>query len=322
MSRLLQQPLQPSTATAQPGLPRRLWRYQQERFPLVKHGVLIASFSFCAVCLSALLRGNLAWPSWQTGLTAFIVLLLSFLQLRIADEYKDAATDARYRPERPVPRGLVTLTELRGVGLVAAIIQAGLALWLHPLLLLALGAVWGYMGLMRVEFGVPTWLQQRPFTYLWSHMLIVPLLDGLATATDWLPHGLAAPAGLGWFLAVSFFNGIVIEIGRKTWAPPQERVGVESYSSTWGIRRAMAVWLAAIGLALSCALVVAWQINFFWPVSLTLLSMASVLAWQGLDFVRHPTPAGAKWLENSSGLWVAGLYLILGIIPMGVRLWF
>lgn len=322
MSQLLHQPLHPPTTTARAGLPIRLWRYQQERFPLVKHGVLIACFSFCAVCLSALLRGDLAWPSWQSGLTAFVVLLLAFLQLRIADECKDYASDARYRPERPVPRGLVTLTELRVVGWVAAAVQAILACWLHPLLLLPLGMIWGYMGLMRVEFGVPTWLQQRPFAYLWTHMLIVPLLDGFATAVDWLPHGRAIPPGLGWFLAVSFFNGIVIEIGRKTWAPPQERTGVESYSSIWGIKHAIAVWLAAIGLALSSALVVAWQINFFWPVGLTLLSMASVLTWQGVGFVRRPTPAGAKWLENSSGLWVAGLYLILGIMPMGVGLWF
>ena len=39
-----------------------------------------------------------------------------FLQLRIADEFKDFAEDSRFRPYRPVPRGLVTLTELGWVG--------------------------------------------------------------------------------------------------------------------------------------------------------------------------------------------------------------
>jgi 4-hydroxybenzoate polyprenyltransferase len=299
-----------------------LWQYQHERFPLLQHGLLIAAFSFCAVSLSALLRGASAWPSWPSALTAFVCLLLFFLQLRIADEFKDAASDARYRPERPVPRGLVTLVELRRVGCIAALIQLWMAWWLQPLLLLPLAIVWLYMALMRVEFGLGSWLQRHPFAYLWSHMLIVPLIDLFATACDWLPHQRAAPPGLAWFLAVSFFNGIVIEIGRKTWAPAQERVGVESYSSSWGLRPALAGWLTAMFLSLICAAVLAWQIALFWPIVSTLLVLATLLAWQGYRFGRRPTAQGAARLETASGLWIAGLYFILGCIPMGVHVWF
>lgn len=321
MRQSLHQPLRVARTKARFNLPTRLWRYQQERFPLVKHGLLIATFSGCALCLSALLRGAEDWPSWQSVLTAFGIVLLGFLQLRIADEHKDARNDARYRPERPVPRGLVTLAELRTVGLVTVLLQAALAFWLEPWLLVGLAVVWGYMGLMWIEFGVPAWLQAHPFTYLWSHMLIIPLLDGLATACDWLPQGVHPSAGLGWFLAVSFCNGIVIEIGRKTWAPMQERIGVESYSSAWGIPHAITVWLMALGLAFGGALVVAWQIDFFWPVLFTLSTMAMLLSWQAYRFVHQPTPSGAHRLETLAGLWVAGLYLILGIVPLGVRLW-
>jgi len=64
-----------------------------------------------------------AAPEWPMFLTAFGVCLLMFLQLRIADEFKDAAEDARWRPCRPVPRGLVSLKELRGVFILAALIQ-------------------------------------------------------------------------------------------------------------------------------------------------------------------------------------------------------
>lgn len=322
MRQTLDQPILAAGTSSRPRLLARLWRYQQERFPLLKHGVLIATFSGCALCLSALLRGAVAWPTWPSGVTAFVIVLLAFLQLRIADEHKDALNDARYRPARPVPRGLVTLAELRAVGLVTVLMQAALALWLQPWLLVGLAVVWGYMGLMWIEFGAPAWLQARPFTYLWSHMLIIPLLDGLATACDWLPQGAHPSAGLGWFLAVSFCNGIVIEIGRKTWAPIQERAGVESYSSAWGVSRAISIWLAVLGLAFGGALVVAWQIDFFWPVLITLASLATWLAWQAHRFSHQPTPAGARQLENLAGLWVAGLYLILGIVPLGVRLWF
>ena len=90
------------------------------------------------------------------------------------------------------------------------------------------------MALMTREFFVAEWLKARPFTYLWSHMLIVPLIDLYATACDWLPAGVAPPAGLGWFLAASFFNGIVVEIGRKLRAPADEEPGVETYSAAVG----------------------------------------------------------------------------------------
>ena len=47
-------------------------------------------------------------------------------------------------------------------------------------------------------------------------MLIVPLVDLYATACDWWVAGLAAARRTLWFLVVSYLNGLVIEIGRKT----------------------------------------------------------------------------------------------------------
>ena len=85
--------------------------YQRERFPLAGHGPLVAAFSASAVCFSSLVRGRVARRR-QPLLVAFVTSLLFFLQLRIADEFKDYEEDARYRPYRPVPRGLVTLREL------------------------------------------------------------------------------------------------------------------------------------------------------------------------------------------------------------------
>ncbi len=305
----------------QEGLVSRLWEYQKERFPVVKHGILIASFSFCAVSLSALLRADPAWPSLQTGATAFACLFLFFLQLRIADEFKDQENDARFRPERPVPRGLVTLNELKWLGVMAAFVQLLLSYLLHPPLIFLLVLAWGYMAIMSVEFFVPTWLKRHPFTYLWSHMLIMPLIDLFATGCDWLQFDSYPPDGLILFLIVSFFNGVVIEIGRKTWAPVQEREGVESYSADWGIKRSISIWLAAILLSFICASVVAMKIAFFLPVLITLFIFASLCTMLGIAFIRKPDPKKSKLLENASGLWVAGLYLILGIIPMGYNVW-
>ena len=80
-----------------------------------------------------------------------------------------------------------------------------------------------------------------------SHMLILPLVDLYATACDWRVAGVReAPVGLYWFLVVSYLNGIVIEIGRKTRAAADEEQGVETYSALWGAQGAARAWLLAI----------------------------------------------------------------------------
>ncbi len=300
---------------------KRFWIYQRERFPVFKHGLLIASFSFCAVCLSVQLRFEDSLPNIQTSLTSFLCLFCFFLQLRILDEFKDFEKDSQFRPERPVPRGIVSLKELKTLGLILAILQLVLCYLLHPQLPLVLTAVWAYIALMTCEFFVPRWLQSRPFTYLWTHMLVMPFIDFFATSCDWIPYQIYSKSGLIWFLAVSFFNGIVIEIGRKTWSPEQERLGVDSYSQDWGIKKAISFWLSAIIFSLVSALMVASEIQFFSPVAWILLLIALPMGWCGVDFIRNPTPSKAKRLENLSGLWAAGLYLTLGILSMGYKLW-
>src|SRR3954470_8291934 len=113
----------------------RWWVYQRERFPVFAHGPLIAAFSLSAVSFSRLLRGQVSLPEGKAALVAFVTALLFILQLRIADEFKDFEEDSKYRPYRAVPRGLVTLRELGWVGVGAAAIQAGLAVWLDWTLL-------------------------------------------------------------------------------------------------------------------------------------------------------------------------------------------
>jgi hypothetical protein len=72
--------------------------YQRERFPIAAHAPLVAAFSGSAVCFSSLVRGYTAWPSARSFVVAFVTSLLFFLQLRIADEFKDFEEDSRYMP--------------------------------------------------------------------------------------------------------------------------------------------------------------------------------------------------------------------------------
>lgn len=308
-----------ATATApRAGLATRLWTYQSERFPVVKHGLLIAAFGASAAGLSAMLRGG--EPGWKAFVVAIVVLFGLFLQLRIADEHKDAADDAAFRPERPVPRGLVTLAELRLVAAGAAAIQIAATVWLDWRLLALLALAWAWMGLMTREFFAPAWLKARPVLYMISHMAVMPLIDLFATACDWLPAGgfgakQSGPALVA-FLALSFVNGIVLEVARKSWAPDQEREGVETYSRLWGPEAAGLVMAAAAfaGLALSAYVHVATLAH---PVFLAgLLGVGGWAMAAAVIYATGPTPRAARMVEASAGGFVLGNYLLLGVLPL------
>jgi 4-hydroxybenzoate polyprenyltransferase len=297
----------------------RWFVYQRERFPILTHGPLIAAFSLSAVSYSALLRGDSI--ALRSALVAFGTSLLFFLQLRIADEFKDIEEDTRYRPYRPVPRGLVTLRELGWLGAGAALAQLAMALWLKPALVVLLLATWGYLGLMSVEFFARDWLKARPITYLWTHMLIMPLADFYATACDWLAQGATLPNGVFWFLLISFFNGIVIEIGRKLRAPADEERGVETYSVLWGRRIGTLAWLGAMALCAVCALLAAREVGFLPPVATILAVLIGVAAWVGSGYQREPAAGYGKRFELVSGIWTISMYLSVGVIPYAVWRW-
>jgi 4-hydroxybenzoate polyprenyltransferase len=297
----------------------RWWIYQRERFPVVAHGALILAFSGSAVALSALLRGG--WPTARGFAVACASAFLFFFQLRVADEFKDADDDRRHRPYRPVPRGLVTLAELARLGWIAAAIQLLLALWLDPRLVAVLLLVWTYMALMTREFFAANWLKARPFTYLWSHMLVVPLIDLYATACDWLPAGVAPPAGLGWFLLASFFNGIVVEIGRKLRAPADEEPGVETYSAVWGRPTALAALGAALVLAAGSAALAGRAVGVLGPVAVAGALAVSVLLALSPAYLRRPAAGTGKRFETLSGVWTLAMYLSVGILPLALRWW-
>lgn len=297
----------------------RWWTYQSERFPILAHGPLILAFSFCAVSYSRLLRNDDGFPSWKAIIVAFASCLIFFLQLRIADEFKDFDEDSQFRPYRPVPRGLVNLRELAAVFVIGAVIQLGLAFLLNIKMAMMLLGVWIYLALMSKEFFVREWITKRHITYMWTHMLIMPLVDFYATACDWLPLDQAPPAGLYWFVIVSFFNGIVIEIGRKVRHPDDEEDGVNTYSALWGVKRAVTVWVVMLWLTAAIAFMTAMQLPgnrwhlFGGIVFTTVATVASMLA---IKFIVKPMPGGGKTIEAMAGVWTLVMYLSLGAVPM------
>ena len=301
---------------------KRWITYQRERFPLAAHGPLVAAFSASAVCYSSLIRGDGTLPRGSALLVAFITSLLFFLQLRIADEFKDFDDDSKYRPYRAVPRGLVSLRELAWVGVGSGLIQLTLAMLLDPSLTWILALAWIYLALMTREFFVAHWLKRHPVLYMTSHMVILPLVDLYATACDWWVAGLRQPPrGLLWFLLVSYLNGLVIEIGRKTRVPADEEHGVETYSALWGSAGAARAWLFTVLLTGLAAWRAAGEIGTEGAMVTLLAVLVLACAAAALRVARSRTPGAGKVVEVMSGVWTVLMYLGLGAVPVLLEWW-
>jgi 4-hydroxybenzoate polyprenyltransferase len=291
-----------------------LWIYQKERFPLAKTGPLLAVFSAASICVSAELAGR-PLPGWGAFVAGFIVAMMLFFQMRVCDEYKDLEDDQRYRPDRPIPRGLVSLRTIIGLG-VASLPVTAFAAWLwHPPVLWLLAVVWIWLRAMTAEFGVPLGLKARPVLYLVSHMAIMPLIDLLLTGMEWVPGGEPALA-LSMFLVLSFVNGCVLEIGRKLWSPENEIVGVDTYSGLWGPHKAAMIWAACVVISFALLLGVGAATGVFWISFVLGGAGAAISLASAASYAKAPTVKAQMRMDTLAGLWVFACYAIAGFTPV------
>jgi len=291
----------------------RLWTYQAERFPLVQTIPLLGGFSAASVTASARLADR-PLPGPSAYLVAFLIVMVFFWQMRALDEVKDADIDRRYRPERPIPRGLVSLQLILWLAGLAIVPTALAAYLVSPMLLLLVAITWVWLALMSVEFFAPDVLHRSPALYLVSHMAIMPLIDLVLTGCEWVPAG-SVPVGLWTFLLMSFANGCVIEFGRKIWAPENEREGVETYSSVWGIKRSLTALAVATGTAFTALVFCGVYLDRPLVTSLCGLAVLAPFAWCLADFARAPDSKRQKRLETLSGIWVLACYLAAAFAP-------
>ncbi|MFB0519892.1 MAG: UbiA family prenyltransferase [Desulfatiglandales bacterium] len=225
-------------------LPKRLCIYTSERFPLASHSVAILAFFLSAYLTAQALSNSSVRVRWE-AVSGFVALVLVFFHVRIMDEFKDAREDAEYHPERPVPRGLITLRELGGIGIAAVIVEIGLSLWMGVLVLLAYSVVLLFTFLMYREFFLGNWLRKNPVLYTVSHIVIVPLLACYVYAIQAFRNTVVIQPAFGFYLALSFAVGLLLEIATKIFPPPKEGKGVGSRSKFFG---AASMTYAAVGM--------------------------------------------------------------------------
>lgn len=299
---------------------KRLWIYQKERFPLLINLIAVSTFTFSAISYSRICRGEDGFVSWQTYLIGCFATFTLFLLVRIFDEFKDKEDDAKFRSYLPVPRGVVKLKELRNIGILVGIIQIAVIAYFQLPMLYLYVIVIAYLCLMGVEFFVGSWLKQKQILYITSHMFIIPLLDIYSSGLDWLLEGASPHWGLAFFFAVSYMNGLLGELGRKLKAPKDEEEGVVSYTGMWGVTKAIVIWSSILFGTLIIATSAAYYAGYGLATFLVLISLAIICMIPAIMFAKNPSKKLAKGVEAVSGIWIVGMYLSLGGIPMLIDL--
>jgi len=298
----------------------RLITYQKERFPLLLNGVVIGVFTFSAISYSRICSGKEGFVDLKDFGLGFLVTLSVFLLVRILDEFKDKEDDAKYRKYLPVPRGLIKLKTLKVIGFIVVAVQLGIVLIFQLDMLYLYLIAMAYLGLMTVEFFVSDWLKKHQMIYILSHMFIMPLVDMYASGIDWMLEGTAPTFGLIWFFIVSYFNGIVLEFGRKMKTPEMEEEGVVSYTKLYGTTKAPIYWMLFLAVTYGFTLVASYYANFsnYAYVVFSIVFFISIIP--AILFIKKPTKGKAKMIEIASAFWTLLMYLLLGAIPMITQL--
>ena len=275
---------------------QRMRMYFAEMFPIPQHASL-ALLTYLSIAVFACWVEKQSSPiaSWYTLLGVWSVFGL-WLILRLMDELKDEDIDRKLFPDRPLPSGRVSASDIKktlagGILLyLVAHLAAGPALWTALFVL-------GYSVLMFKRFFADELLRKSLIITLVTHNPIVPLMLAQCFVIFAAEHGLALNK-LPWELIVPFIvmlwsPFLAWELARKIRSPDEETAYV-TYSRLFGHVGA-AVLTAGIQM-------IALFIGFyFWSrFSLSWLYLAILASGLGLSFfgylrfLLHPNPRTAK----------------------------
>lgn len=269
--------------------------YIRERFPLPVYITLIAGFVVSGAFLAQ------ASVSFTQVLSAGGMLLLFFAELRLMDEFKDYKKDLIAHPLRPLPRGVLSLKEVKSAILTIILIMIALSG--------AIGAVFGtsvgglallftlYLWVMYKEFYIGEKLGNHPLIYALSHQIIVIPICLFTIAVFSKEQAFDNQAFAYSFSVLGAFFGY--EVCRKL--DPSSHPVLKTYLSVYGPVRTLLIvsilisvaatasyylesrwilWLVEGVFASSLILIVIRPVKFRWVEALATLSLVFHI-WSG-----------------------------------------
>lgn len=304
----------PAPLTPESPFPRRLSAYLAERFPLFGHGVLIAAYYSSNQFLARTLThpGEPMSYDFSTLLGA-LTLLLFFFHLRVFDEHKDYAEDLVHYPHRVLQSGIITLNELKILGVIAIAGEITFSLIGGPAAFVSWFLAFLFSILMLEEFFVRDWLKRHFLVYAISHLLVMPLLSLMVFSFATWIWPTEVPF---WYLVyswVGFFVTFNWEVSRKIRAPEDEIEGVETYTRVFGTYGAAYIVLLIRVIDTGLVALVGWHLGLSPWFYTALVALFLVCLTGFFQYRLHTNRKTAKRMETYAGLYIIAFDLILAV---------
>jgi 4-hydroxybenzoate polyprenyltransferase len=319
-----------TTPTAYSPFVVRFAAYLNERFPAWQVAGQIPLF------LAAFLAGQLfvgrpatVSPAAYIGFAAFVAYTFA---ARTLDDHKDFEHDNRHYPERVLQRGLVTLTDLKVLGVLC------LALSLLASLVIDRGAGWvtlwwvisvatngAYQLSMIRNPAMKAWLEERRVIFAFTHLPFWGV-GGLWIAQMGAGE-VTLPWSTAWLVVLWLVGPLLLEFARKSRAPEDERATVVDYTKprvSWAHSLGLQGTVSAlVALAVVTALIGAgllWAVGCGSPAAYGALaaSAAVLLGPVTVRFGLGPSRRRAKEVaELSASSMIVGQIVLVVVMLVG-----
>ena len=253
----------------------------------------------------------------------FIVTFLQFLMVRIVDEFKDYEEDCKYRPYRPVPRGLIKLKELKILFIICIILQLILTITCSQNGILYLIILWVFFALMSKGFFIKKILDKHLLLEVTLDELILPIM--ILYLANFIPqiylnYNSSADLTIAnsiifvdpnvWkILVMAYIISWIVEVARKIRCKEDEEEGVKTYTAILGIGKAMGLIFVLETLLMVVQGIILGQKNYIWILALYILAnIPNIL------FAKKKTKKMAKLAELSANIYIAIVYSSLVIL--------
>lgn len=259
------------TTDARPAVVR--WAvFVWERFPPPIHLPLVLAFGGGNLAVAAQVTG--IQPSLKSLVLGLVAASFFFFRLRLFDELKDYETDLTEHPDRPLPRGVVSVREVKKAALFSAVLEGGLATILgwHVLAAWSIAAL--YSLLMYNEFFCGRWMRPKLELYALVHTLVAGGLGWFLACVGTLKMPWELPSVVLGFALVNWSVFNVFEFARKTYGDDESDGRAETYSGRLGPLGAVALslfWAVLAVLLTGPFFLNQTAASWIWPTRLILL---------------------------------------------------
>lgn len=290
----------------------RWWAFVKERFSPVLYIPMII-FYFTANAAIALVSAGVTVRVFKE-IAGIVVIFWVFLHLRIFDEIKDYEKDLTVHPERPLPRGLISIPEAKKMAVSVILVEIVLSLIIGLPSLVASGCVIGYSLLMYKEFFVREWLRPRLAIYAFTHTAISCCMSLFIYSAVTGHYFWQASKEYGTFLLANMMMFNIFEFGRKTFGREEEKEMIESYSKMLGPFGAAA---SVSFMAVTAIFIALWLGHVFGAGILFSILMGGLLGFTLMSSLLYAMSNNAVWAKVFRGVSALFIFLFTVIVTVG-----